>query len=95
MKTGIKSPHDNASIIRESLKSAVSSPEVFDDKCQPVIDYIEELEGKIRILQKQVFASKTEKRPAPESDPQMLLFNEAETESSEEQTPEADRKSVV
>lgn len=90
MKTGIKSPHDNTSIIRESLKSVAPSPEVFDEKCQPVIDYIEELEGKIRILQKQVFASKTEKRPAPESDPQMLLFNEAETESSEEQTPEAE-----
>ncbi|WP_027360713.1 IS66 family transposase [Desulforegula conservatrix] len=82
MKKGIKQPHDNASKIRESLESIPVSPEIFNKKCQPVIDYVEELEGKIRLLQNQIFASKTEKKPAPENDGQMLLFNEAETESA-------------
>lgn len=94
MKTGIKQPHDNASKIRESLESIAVSPEVFDEKCQPVIDYIEELEGKIRLLQKQVFASKTEKRSAPENDGQMLLFNEAETESAEIKAEESKEESI-
>lgn len=82
MKKGINQPHDNASKIRESLESIPVSPEIFEEKCKPVIDYVEELEGKIRLLQNQIFASKTEKRPAPENDGQMLLFNEAETESA-------------
>lgn len=94
MKIGIKQPHDNASKIRETLESIPVSPEVFDEKCQPVIDYIEELEGKIRLLQKQVFASKTEKRPAPENDGQMLLFNEAETESAEEKKEEVKEETI-
>lgn len=51
MKKGIDQPHDNASKIRESLESIPVSPEIFEEKCKPVIDYVEELEGKIRLLQ--------------------------------------------
>lgn len=79
MKTGIKKQHNNAPIIAESLMSVASSTIEYEEKFQPVVDYIEELEGKIRVFQKHFFDSKSEKRQVPENDPQMLLFNEAES----------------
>lgn len=94
MKIGINQRHDNVSTIKETLESIAASPEVFEEKCQPVIDYIEELEGKITLLQKQIFASKTEKRPAPENDGQMMLFNEAETESAETKSEENKEETI-
>lgn len=93
MKTGIDKQHNNAPAIASSLMSVASSAEEYEEKFQPVVDYIEDLEGKIRILQKEIFGSRSEKRSRPENGQQMLLFDETES-SPQDCQPEENSETV-
>jgi transposase len=72
---------DDTTALKGMLSALATSHTDLEKENQIKQTHIKFLEGRIRLLQNELFGRKTEKRPAPESDQhQLLLFNEAETQ---------------
>jgi transposase len=75
MLNDIKTLPEDISSLKQTIVEMAAAQSELEQKYRSQIDYLQE---RIRLLQKELFGRRTEKRPLPEDVRQLKLFNEAE-----------------
>jgi transposase len=75
MLNDLKTLPEDISSLKQTIVEMAAAQAELEQKYRSQIDYLQE---RIRLLQKELFGRRTEKRPLPEDARQLKLFNEAE-----------------